>query len=99
MSSSASLDQLTVNSMDAASGSNPLLQLVPMLVISVIYGAIAISIGRRKVRNLALWTILCIIPFVNFFAVLFLISKTDIKVLNEITNIRPRLEAIESRGA
>lgn len=73
---------------------NPIIQLAPMLMLSVVYGGIAIAIGRRKVQNLALWVFLCVIPILNILALAFLISKTDKSVLNDLADLRSRLDLL-----
>ena len=82
--------------MEQAVAPNPVVQLIPLLMVSIIYGGIAFAIGRRKVENVAGWLVLCLIPIVNMFALLFLISKTDKSVLNELGELKARLDRVEA---
>jgi hypothetical protein len=82
--------------MESSISPSPLVQLLPLLIVTIIYGGVAIAIGRRKVENLILWTVLCLIPIVNMFALIFLISKTDLRVLKELDELRARLDRLDA---
>ena len=73
-----------------------IIQLVPFLVICVIFGLIAWSIAKRKVKNRFLWTLGSVIPFFNMWAFPTLLSKTDQSVLREIDELRAKIAQLET---
>jgi hypothetical protein len=66
-----------------------LLSLLPFLLVMVICFLFAIPISRRKGKGLG-YAVLCGLPFVGPFMLLYLVSLTD-------KSVSDRLEALEGK--
>lgn len=73
-----------------------LVALLPVLITAIFLMIITVPISSRKGRNPVLWGLLCCIPFVNLFLVLWLISQTDVEVKDQIKSLRDDLEKMRS---
>jgi hypothetical protein len=82
--------------MAAASPAQILVALLPLLITAISLLIIAVPISLRKGRNPILWGLLCCIPFINIFLVIWLTSKTDIEVKNQIKSLQDDLVKIKS---
>ncbi|HKY85341.1 MAG TPA: hypothetical protein VJL90_01110 [Pseudorhodoplanes sp.] len=63
--------------------------LLPFLFVTLIFFLFSIPICRRKGKSFA-FSLLCLIPFVTIFVLLYLVSLTDKQVLD-------RLAALEGK--
>jgi len=57
-----------------------ILSFVPFLILSSMLGVVAFLLAREKGRNVPLWTILGIIPFINFACVCFFIGAANLRL-------------------
>lgn len=69
--------------------------LLPLLITAIFLLIITVPISLRKGRNPILWGLFCCIPIVNMFLVIWLSSKTDIEVKNQIKSLQDDLEKIK----
>lgn len=53
---------------------------VPLLILSVVLGVVGHYRAKDKGRPVMRWTILCIIPFVNFYCLAYLIGCTSLRL-------------------
>ena len=61
-----------------------LISLLPFLIITLLFFFFAIPISRRKGKGFG-FALLCLIPFVTIFVLLYLVSLPDKKVLDRLT--------------
>jgi len=70
--------------------------LLPVLITAIFLLIITVPISSRKGRNPVLWGLLCCVPFINLFLVLWLISQTDVEVKNQIKSLQDDLAKMKS---
>ena len=66
---------------------SPLLSLVPLLIITVPIIFMCYHLSKEKGKNVTLWTILGIIPFVNYFALIYLVGAANVRLERKIDEI------------
>jgi amino acid permease len=72
----------------ALSSSAPfLLPFIPTLLVSAMIAVIAYLLAREKGRNVAVWTILGAVPFVNFICVWFFIGASNLRLERKIDQL------------
>ena len=71
---------------------NPLFSFVPMIIMSLPMGLIAHFLAKEKGRNVTLWTILGIIPLVNFFIMWFFVGAANLKLERKLDALIERNE-------
>ena len=57
---------------------------IPLIIMGVIFGIVAYSIGKRKGKNPLVCFLLCLIPFFNGFYLFYLVSLTDKNVIERL---------------
>ena len=80
-------------------------QFLPLIIISIILMFVCRSLSREKGKNVTLWTILGLVPAVNFYSLLYLLGapskvleeKMD-KILNLLKNQNDNLY-VEKKGS
>jgi hypothetical protein len=60
------------------------IQILPLLLVSVIFALITYFLAKKKGRNLAVWTIVGAIPFVNTYAVVALICLPTLRLERKV---------------
>ena len=63
---------------------NVFLQLLPLIVLSIPIGLMAKSLAVEKGRNVAKWTVLGFIPFINFFAMYYFMGAANLRLERKI---------------
>lgn len=53
---------------------------LPLLLLSVILGVLGHYLAKDKGRPVTRWTILCVIPVVNFYCLMYLIGCTSLRI-------------------
>jgi len=61
--------------------------MIPMFIIAIPMSIFSYFIARRKGHSPGLFALLGIIPLVNFFTYLYLISLTDKDIMDKINEI------------
>jgi uncharacterized membrane protein len=69
-------------------------QFLPLTILCIIVGSIANCIAREKGRNVTLWTILGLIPFLNIFLIWYFIGATNLKLESKLNEILTRLDSL-----
>lgn len=70
---------------------NPLSPIIPMLIVAIPVIILNYKIAIRKGKSQGLYAILGIIPVVNFFCFLYLISLTDKELIDKLNVIYDKL--------
>jgi len=60
-----------------------LISLLPFLIVTLIFFVFSIPISSRKGKSF-IYPLLCLIPLVTFFILLYLVSLTDKQVLDRL---------------
>jgi len=69
---------------------DPLLSLLPFLVITAIFFVFSIPMSRRKGKSFV-YPLLCLIPFITPFIIFYLASLTDKEVLDRLAALEGKL--------
>jgi len=77
--------------MDSANQPHPFMAFVPLLIMSIIFAPVAYLLAKEKGRNAVTWTVLALIPFVNFFCLYFFIGAANLKHEAKLDEILRRL--------
>jgi hypothetical protein len=70
-----------------------LMSIIPLLLVSVLLGIVGHFLAKDKGRPVLRWTILCIIPGVNLYCLMFLIGSTSLRIerkLDELLKMQGR---------
>lgn len=62
-----------------------LLQLIILLFITLIPSVLAFFLAKDKGRNVALWTVLGLIPFLNLVFLLYFLSATNLRLEDKLS--------------
>ena len=65
----------------------PLMSLLPMIVIGIPFALVAYHLAKEKNKNIALWTILALVPLVNAFAIPYLIGAQNVLLEKKIDRV------------
>lgn len=60
---------------------------VPFLVFSFVIGLVAFLLAKDKGRNVPLWTILGLIPIVNFACMWFFVGAANLRLERKIDQL------------
>jgi hypothetical protein len=72
---------------------NPLLTLLPFLLMSIPIIFINYFLAKEKGKNVTLWTILSIIPIVSYFCGMYLIGCANVNFDQKLDKIIKLLES------
>jgi hypothetical protein len=75
-------------------GNDFLIQLIPILLLSLIITITAYKLAKEKGRNVALWTILGAIPFLNFFFIWFFVGAANLRLERRIDELSKRISGV-----
>lgn len=64
-----------------------IVQFVPFLVLSALIGIVAHLLAKEKGRNIALWTVLGLIPLVNFVCLPFFIGAANLRLERKVDQL------------
>lgn len=67
------------------------LPFVPLLLLSIGAGLVAYLLAKEKGRNVPLWTVLGLIPVVNFAAMWFFVGATNLRVEQKLDELLGRI--------
>ena len=71
---------------------NPLFGFLPMLVFSIPLCITAYLLAKQKGRNEILWAVLGFLPFINMFAMWYIIGASNLILDKKIEMILKKLE-------
>jgi hypothetical protein len=57
-----------------------LLQLLPLAIVSVVFGFVARALAKDKGRDVPLWTVLGFIPVVNILFAWFFVGASNLRI-------------------
>ena len=66
---------------------DPLLSLLPLLIMSLVFGFVANMLAKEKGRNVVKWTILGFIPIVNYFCIFFFVGAANLRLEDKIDQL------------
>ena len=69
------------------SAPNMLLTFLPLILMSLLMAIPAHLLAKEKGRNVALWTVLALVPFVNFACIWFFIGASNLKLERKIDDL------------
>ena len=75
-----------------AAQADPLLSLLPLLILSLIFGVVANMLAKEKGRNVAKWTVLGFIPIVNYCCMFFFIGAANLRLEDKIDQLLTKSE-------
>jgi hypothetical protein len=64
-----------------------LMSFVPLLLLSVVFGFVGHYLAKDKGRPVLRWTILCLIPFVNFYCLFYLVGCTSLRLEEKLDQV------------
>jgi len=70
-----------------------LLQIIVLLFITFIPSALAFYLAKDKGRNVALWTVLGLVPFLNLVFLLYFLAATNLRLEDKLDRIISKLDA------
>ncbi|WP_152521673.1 hypothetical protein [Marinimicrobium sp. LS-A18] len=73
--------------MEQQAAGSPVVTLVMYLVLSVALAVVANLLAREKGRNVTLWTILAVVPVVNFWCIAFFVGAANLRLERKIDKL------------
>lgn len=70
-----------------------LITFLPLIFVSLLMAIPAHLLAREKGRNVVLWTVLALIPIVNFACIWFFIGASNLKLERKIDALMSQLNA------
>ena len=68
--------------------SNPVVSLLPLLIVYLILAIFMTPIAKRKGQKAAVNFLACLIPILNFFWIIYICSLSDKKVIEDLEEIK-----------
>lgn len=59
---------------------NPIAAFIPLIIMSIPFAIVGNLLAKEKGRNVFLWTVIAIIPFINFIAMWFFVGATNLRL-------------------
>ena len=79
------------------SGPNILVSFLPLILMSLLMAVAAHLLAKEKGRNVTKWTILALIPIVNFACIWFFIGASNLKLERKIDDLALRVQALSDK--
>ncbi|EZP41108.1 hypothetical protein JAB6_12090 [Janthinobacterium sp. HH104] len=79
------------------SGPNILVSFLPLILMSLLMAIAAHLLAKEKGRNVTKWTILALIPIVNFACIWFFIGASNLKLERKIDDLALRVQALSDK--
>lgn len=73
------------------SAPNLFVSFIPLILLSLLMAISAHMLAKEKGRNVALWTILALVPIVNFACIWFFIGASNLKLERKIDDLIHRM--------
>ena len=61
--------------------------LLPLMVISIPSAIAAALLAKDKERNIVLWVVLALIPIFNFFAIVYIVGASNLRVERKLDEV------------
>jgi hypothetical protein len=75
----------------------PFISLVPLILATIPIVFICHRLAREKGKDVTLWTILGIIPLVNYFVLLYLVGAVNVHLQRKVDRVLSLLEKKDQR--
>lgn len=75
------------------SGLSTFVSFFPLILMSLLMAIAAHLLAKEKGRNVTKWTILALIPIVNFACIWFFIGASNLKLERKIDDLALRLQS------
>jgi hypothetical protein len=59
---------------------NVFMSLIPLVIMGLALGIVGHFLAKDKGRPVLRWTVLCVIPFINIFCLMYLIGSTNLRI-------------------
>ena len=66
--------------------------LLPLIVMSVPIAIVAYLLAKEKGRNVVTWVVLGLIPFVNFWCILYFVGASNFRMEKKLDLIMSKLD-------
>jgi len=63
---------------------NPILQFIPLMIVSLVLGVVAHVLAKDKGRNVLAWTVLGFLPIVNFMCAWYFVGATNLRLERKV---------------
>lgn len=63
---------------------NPILQFIPIIIMSLVLGFVARALAKDKRRNVLTWTVLGFLPIVNFVCASYFVGASNLRLERKI---------------
>lgn len=73
---------------------NPIINLLPLFIIYIILAICMLPIAKRKGKKPWLNIIICLIPLVNFFWIVYVCSLTDEQVKKDVLELKETIKRL-----
>jgi hypothetical protein len=73
--------------MTELSGPSLFVQLVPFLLYSATLGVVANLLAKEKGRDVLVWTLVGVVPFVNFIGLFFFVGAANLRLERKIDQL------------
>ncbi|WP_156004298.1 hypothetical protein [Thiomonas sp. FB-6] len=64
-----------------------LMNLLPLVIMTIPLGFIARMLAREKGRNVTLWTVLGFVPLINYFCLAFFIGAVNLRLEKKLDQL------------
>jgi hypothetical protein len=64
-----------------------LMQLLPLILITIPFGLMARALAKEKGRNVTKWTVLGFIPGISFFAIYYFVGAANLKLERKLDEL------------
>ncbi|KKB64426.1 hypothetical protein WM40_05785 [Robbsia andropogonis] len=71
--------------------------LISLLITSLAFAVVGGFIARDKGRHVTVWTIVCVIPLVNFFCILYLVAASNLRLEQKLDALLAQAGRIDER--
>ncbi|PFH07810.1 hypothetical protein BCF11_0151 [Collimonas sp. PA-H2] len=71
---------------------------LPLIVMSIFFGVTANLLAKEKERNVMTWTILGIIPMVNFVCIWYFAGAANLKLERKMDELITKLDAARNQN-
>ncbi len=78
--------------MDGTNGPGTFLSLIPYFIVSSMMAVSAYFLAKDKGRPVALWTVLALIPFVNFIFMSYAMGASNLRLEQKIDQLLTALQ-------
>ena len=71
---------------------HPILPFLPIIILSIGFSVVTGLLAKDKGRNVFLWVVLGLIPFVNFWSIPYIIGASNLRLERKLDALMAKLE-------